>query len=130
MDIVKICGIAVLCAVIGAVLGRALGGTATALKLAGLCMILGGAVALTGDIARQTSMIFGMEHAAEYVSVMTKALGITVLCRICSDVCRDCGDATLASGVESAGKLTLVLLALPMISRLAEHAVSLSEGFS
>ncbi len=129
MDIVKICGIAVLCSVIGAVLGRTLGTTATALRLAGLCMILGGAVALTGEISEQTAAWAGIEHAAEYVSVMIKALGVTVLCRICADVCRDCGEPTLAGGVESAGKLTLVLLALPMISRLAEHAISLAEGF-
>ncbi len=128
MDIFKICGIAVLCSVVGAVLGRTLGGMATALKMAGLCLVLGGAVALTGEITEQVSLLTGIERTADYVSVMTKALGITVLCRICSDVCRDCGDASLASAVESVGKLTLVALALPMIWGLAEHAVALAEG--
>lgn len=129
MDILKICGIAVLCSIMGAVLGRTLGGVATALKLAGLCMVLGGAVALVGETVKELSFWTQTKEVAEYIPIMTKALGIAVLCRICSDVCRDCGEATLAAAVESAGKLTLVLLAMPMIKRLAQYALTLAEGF-
>jgi stage III sporulation protein AD len=113
----------------GAVLGRTLGGVGMAIRLAGLCMVLGGAVALVGDATRELSLWTQMGETAEYIPIMTKALGIAVLCRICSDVCKDCGETTLASAVESVGKLTLVLLAMPMIRRLAQYAIALAEGF-
>ena len=129
MDMIKICGIAVLCSVMGAVLGRTLGGVGMAIRLAGLCMVLGGAVALVGDATRELSLWTQMGETTEYIPIMTKALGIAVLCRICSDVCKDCGETTLASAVESVGKLTLVLLAMPMIRRLAQYAIALAEDF-
>ncbi len=127
MEILKICGIAVLCAILGAVLGRTIGGMASAVRIAGLCAVLGGVAAIAGEISGGAYELAVLGASAEYVSVMGKALGISLAVRICSDVCRDCGEGTVASAVESAGKLTLVLLALPLLSSLAEKALGLAE---
>ncbi len=54
----------------------------------------------------------------EYGKAMLKALGITYLTFICSSVCRDCGEASVASGVEAVGKAELVLLALPFLKQI------------
>lgn len=127
MEIFKICGIALLCAFMGALLGRALGGVSAVLRIAGLCAVLGGVVALAGEISEGSLSLLSVGAGAEYVSVMTKALGIALTVRICADVCRDCAENTLASAVESAGRLSMVLLALPLILRLAREAVALAE---
>ncbi len=54
-------------------------------------------------------------HTAGYGETMLKALGITYLTFICSSVCRDCGESSVAAGVESVGKAELILLSLPLL---------------
>ena len=127
MDIFRICGVAILCAVLGAVLGRALGGTAVAVRLAGLCLILGAAVSVAEDITEQIAAWGADVGAYSYIELMLKALGVAVLCRICSDVCRDCGEAGIAASVESVGKLSIVLLAMPAVGELIEYAKMLAD---
>jgi stage III sporulation protein AD len=125
-EILKICGIGVLCALAGALVGRAVGGISLAIRLAGLALGGGALVALLGEVIGHADS-FGFSGADEYMSVMLRALGICVLCRVCSDVCRDCGESTLASTVESAGKITMVLLAMPIVKQIIEYARQLLD---
>ena len=61
-------------------------------------------------------------EAAQYVEVLFKALGIAVLTQICSSICRDAGENTIAEGVELTGKVELLLLSLPLISQILSTA--------
>lgn len=54
--------------------------------------------------------------------VMFKALGITVLSRITSDLCTQAGETALAGQAETAGAVEITLLALPLAVRLLEIA--------
>ena len=45
-----------------------------------------------------------------------------------SDACRDAGEAALASKADLAGKVTLLVLALPLFQKIGELAVSLING--
>ena len=127
MDIFEICAVAVLCAVVGAVIGKAVGGVSVAIRLGGLALVLGAAISLLGEVVESVrGLSFGGDFA-RYTEIMLKGLGIAALCRICSDVCRDCGENTVASAVESAGKLSMVILAMPMVAELAEYAVELIQ---
>ena len=56
--------------------------------------------------------------AASYGETMLKALGITYLTFICSSVCRDCGESSVAAGVEAVGKAELILLSLPFLRQI------------
>ena len=114
VDILKICGVGVLCSVICAVLGKMIGGIGVAVKLGGLALILGFAVMLLGEISEEVVAI-GDGAGGEYVSLMIKGLGIVTLGRICADVCRDCGEGTVASAVETCVKLAVLLLTLPSV---------------
>ncbi|MBQ7646611.1 MAG: stage III sporulation AC/AD family protein [Clostridia bacterium] len=67
------------------------------------------------------SLNSGSEFTANY-SVMMKALGIAVLGESASDICKDCGEASIAGGVELCTKVSIILVALPMISRIIELA--------
>lgn len=57
-----------------------------------------------------------------YFSVMLKALGISACCRIGSEICKDSGENALASKVELAGKVSIVILSLPLVKQLLEIA--------
>ena len=125
--LVKMCGIAVLCSVSLAALGGALGGMATALKLGGLALIMGSAVALIGYLVNEISVLGDTAEASEYASLMLKALGISAVCRICSDVCRDCGATSLGEAALTVGKLTLVALSVPKLLELVSFARGILE---
>ena len=55
---------------------------------------------------------------SKYLEVLTKALGITLLAQLCSQVCRDAGESSLAAKLELLGKAEILLLCLPLISEL------------
>lgn len=56
--------------------------------------------------------------------IMFKALGITALSRITSDICMQAGETSLAGQVEIAGAVEITLLTLPLVTKLLEIAGS------
>lgn len=65
---------------------------------------------------------------AEYGTIVFKGLGICLLTQLTADTCRDAGENALAAKAELAGKLLMVMLALPLFEKLAELAASLIQG--
>ena len=65
---------------------------------------------------------------AEYGLVLFKALGISLLAQLSADACRDAGENAMAEKAELAGKVFLLILALPLFEKIAELAVQLMNG--
>ncbi|MCL2014571.1 MAG: stage III sporulation AC/AD family protein [Oscillospiraceae bacterium] len=53
-----------------------------------------------------------------YVSAVIKCLGVCYLTSLASDICRDTGQTAIASKVELAGKVSILLLSLPLFNEL------------
>lgn len=68
---------------------------------------------------------FGIDP--EIVKITLKALGICYLTGFAADVCRDFGQTSLASKVELAGKVTVVILTLPFVKQILRVATELME---
>lgn len=60
---------------------------------------------------------------SSFLEILIKALLLSVLTDIASSLCRDSGNNTLANTVELAGKTVIVILALPILKKLAEAAI-------
>ena len=56
------------------------------------------------------------------LSLLLRGLAVALLTQLCADMCRQGGDATLATGVENAGKIELLLLCLPLLEQLLQTA--------
>lgn len=56
----------------------------------------------------------------EFFSAVTKALGISILVGLSCDSCVDAGQNSLASNIELAGKIAIVLLCIPLIGEIVE----------
>ena len=125
-DMLKICALAFLCISVCVIIRVVSGAIATAVRMAGIILVLGGVVIMiSGVVADARSIVesfSGNSQITRYWSVMLRALGIAVLCRICTDVCRDCGESAIAGGVETAGKISILALSLPMIEDIIEYA--------
>ena len=55
-----------------------------------------------------------------YIRLLLKIVGITYLSEFSADLCKDAGAATLASQIELMGKLSILILCVPVIRALLE----------
>ena len=55
-----------------------------------------------------------------YFKLLIKIIGITYLAEFSADLCKDAGANTLASQVELFGKLSILVLCMPIMSSLLE----------
>ena len=53
-----------------------------------------------------------------YITTILKSLGICYITQIASETCKDCGFSSISSKVELAGKISIVLLSIPMFENL------------
>ena len=64
----------------------------------------------------------------EYTKILFKAVGICFISQISSDICRDAGEGALAGKIELAGKVMIIVLALPLMEEILETAKLLLGG--
>ncbi|MBQ7123131.1 MAG: stage III sporulation AC/AD family protein [Oscillospiraceae bacterium] len=53
-----------------------------------------------------------------YFDILFKCLGICIITKIASESCRDFGQASIASKVDLAGKVFIVIVSMPLFSEL------------
>ncbi len=61
----------------------------------------------------------------DYILLMVKVVGISFLCQITSDICKDNGMQTLSSQVETFGKIGILVSGLPLMSGMIDTIVNL-----
>ncbi len=57
---------------------------------------------------------------ASYIKLLIKIVGITYLAEFSSDLCKEAGANTLASQIELFGKLSILVLCMPIMTSLLE----------
>lgn len=71
------------------------------------------------ELAKSSAETSGL---SSYLTLLMKALGIALTTELCADICRDCGESALGSGIEFAGKAEILLLSLPLMKQIMETA--------
>ena len=61
----------------------------------------------------------------ELVQGVMRCLGVCILTELAAQTCRDAGEQAIGAKVELAGKVTLVLVSLPLFQRLLQVAGAL-----
>ena len=89
--------------------------------------LLGGVLLLYAPVLTQIQALFSQTGAAEYAEPLLRGVGIALVCELTALFCRDLGEGTLALGVESFGKLEILLLCLPLIDKILELAKELLQ---
>lgn len=56
--------------------------------------------------------------SSEYIAVLIKSLAICYMTQLASDCCRDCGETAIASRVDFAGKIALLLVSVPLFEAI------------
>ena len=92
------------------------------LRLAAAVLLFGLIASMMADVVADVRDIGGQTIPTETLAVLFKALGIALITQICASVCRDGGEAGLASWVEMAGKIEILLLSFPLIRNILAAA--------
>lgn len=126
MNIIGIAGIAVLAAVIAAMLRRYHQEYAVFMSIAAgvviLFAIFSGVQPAVGEIGK---LLSATGLSANYAVILLKTLGICFLAQFAADACRDAGESALASNVELAGKIAIVVISLPLFENIVQTAAKL-----
>ena len=87
--------------------------------------IIGGAAVLLMILAAASPVFSELEAlvdrmgiGAEYFTVLLRALGICYIAQLAYDVCMDAGETTLASKIELAAKIAIIVIALPIFREI------------
>lgn len=96
----------------------------TALAVCGVCLycILEAAAPLFTLISSLTQRT-GL--GGEIYEIILKALGICVITQLAADVCRDSRETAMAGVIELAGRISLLVLCVPLIEKLLENVEGL-----
>ena len=90
------------------------------LRLFGSVLVLGAVVGMAIPIinfVNSLSLGFG---GGEWTPLLLKGLCIAILCEVSSNICRESGEGALSSGIEAAGKVEILLLSLPLITKILD----------
>lgn len=117
MTLLPTLGIGVLCAIAALVLKECKS------PLAPLLTLLGGILLLLGIVPRLTPLLSWaqtLEDALPHAvgETVGKVLAAGFLCGIGSDICTELGAPSLASKLELAGRVEILLLSLPLLTEL------------
>ncbi|MCI1955498.1 MAG: stage III sporulation protein AD [Oscillospiraceae bacterium] len=129
MNIVGIAGIAVIAAILAAMMRRYHQEYAVVISImAGIVILFEIFLNISPAIRQISTLLSSAGLTADYALILFKTLGICFLAQFAADSCRDAGENALASQVELAGKIAIVILALPLFEKIAQTAAGLIGG--
>jgi len=115
MLLLKVAAVAVAGAVIGLVIKKS---SPDMTLMLGLVLSLAAVFVAVDLITSVVEFIRDLAEAANVspavLAVVFKTVGVSIVTRIASDVCKDAGQSSVASGVELVGSLTALYVALPL----------------
>ena len=82
-------------------------------------------VSLLPKIGESVSFIRELAAYADsgYTGVVIRALGIAYLTSVATELCRSCGEPSLVSYIETAGKTEILILSIPLFRELFRMAL-------
>jgi len=118
MNVYLICGFAAICCSAGCVLKQIKPELLPVFIALSGCVLIGFALQYVEPLIAELNQMAALCGVEGWFGIVLKALAGTVGCAICADFCRDCGEASLASKVEFAGRVYVLLLSFPIVKQL------------
>lgn len=120
-EIFRCCGVAVLAASASLLLGQFDRRADVGVRVCAVLFLLSVSLAAAEPLAAFIAESFGAS-VGQAAQTVTSVLGIAAAGKITADLCRELGSAGIASALETASKLAILLLTLPLL-RSAVDAV-------
>lgn len=83
---------------------------------------------LTDLVLKVEALSKYLKGSETYIFYLVKAVGITYLCNFSSLICKDAGFAAVAGQIEVFGKVSVLLMGLPILATVIENIGVLGIG--
>lgn len=60
-----------------------------------------------------------------YINILLKIIGIAYIVEFAAEICKDAGESSIASKIELAGKVIIIVLAVPIITSLLDLIIKI-----
>lgn len=126
MNIIGLVGIGITAAILAIVIKQYKPEIAMLISVLTGVIILMVAISVLGPVLKTISELTGMAGLdSTYANALLKALAIVYITQLASDSCKDVGETAIASKLELAGKIAVVLISLPMFQAIVEMVIKL-----
>ena len=130
MDIVKIVGIALASLIIIILLKQYKPEFAIYISLlTGVLILILVMDKLTGIINLINSIVSKSNINTEFITLLIKITGIAFLSEFAVSICKDSGEAAIASKIEIGSKIIIISMAIPILSSLLELILELLPNY-
>lgn len=118
MTVIKLCGIAVIGVCAALIMRAAKSELAIPVGVITCVIILVSAISSMYPIVAFAEGLSRENSYSLYFSAVLKALGIGITAQTAADICRDSGEGAVASKLEFAAKVGILLLGLPVVREI------------
>lgn len=126
MDILQIVCIGIVAVVLSSILKSQRPEIALQISIAtGILIFIVIVVKLTAVIDFVQNFSKRADIDSTYITLLLKIVGIAYIAEFGAEVCKDAGESSIASKIELAGKVTIVILAVPIITSLLDLVIKL-----
>ncbi len=128
MNIINIAGLIIISSLISVSLKKYTPEYAMIINIITGAIVISIIITALSPVFGQIKMLFSCTKIPnEYQIILLKALGISVISQFAHDCCIDANEKLLASQIEFAGKIGILICALPLFERIIQTALSLME---
>lgn len=118
MTVIKLCGIAVIGVCAALIMRAAKSELAMPVGMITGIIIIASAISSMYPIVAFAEELSRENSYSLYFSTVLKALGIGIAAQTAADICRDSGEGAVASKLEFAAKVGILLLGLPVVREI------------
>ena len=121
MELLKLAALCAACLTPVVLLRKKTPEQALVLTAAILAVVLARCLTLAAPVVEELRALFdraGVDSA--HVSILLRTLAAALVTRLCADLCRDGGSQALASAVETAGAVAVLVITLPLVRAVVE----------
>lgn len=129
MNIVAICALAVVVTVVAVTLKRYNGEYSLLICIAGCIFIFLSLITSINYLFDTVNKILSNAGISiTYITILLKALGICFITEFACDCCKDAGQTALANNVSLAGKVMVLVTAIPLYTEILNTVLTLTGG--
>ncbi len=127
-EIITAAGIAIIAAGAAVLLKQYKPEYAFGVSLAAGAAILIFAVSRLGDVIGNIEEFVALSGINdEYYKIMMRCLGVCMITKITSETCKDCGQGSISAKIDMAGKIIILVIAMPLFSEIMSIVRALTE---
>lgn len=122
----SVCGIAIVATVSAIALKKNAPETSVVIAIsAGVIIFISVLSGITPVVNEVYKLVNNAGIDADYGKILLKTVGICLVCQFTSDSCKDAGQSSLATRVELAAKVAVVIISIPLFEKILNIATGL-----